>query len=154
MPAKQKEPIDTLSWRILELLQQQGRATYAEIGRVVGLSAPAVAERVQKMEDAGIITGYRATVDPEKLGFAIQTIIQLQVNRDLFASTLKKLEAFDEVLDCYRTTGTSSLFILVAFRSMDHMEQFLNEVLQLGEPVSSIILSHPISGRIFRHEPA
>ncbi len=102
------------------------------------------------MEDAGIITGYRAVIDPVKLGFAIQTIIQLQVNRDLFASTLKKLEAFDEVIDCYRTTGTSSLFMLVAFSSMDHMEQFLNELLQLGEPVSSIILSHPISGRIFR----
>lgn len=149
MPSNQKNEIDALNWRILEVLQKQGRATYAEIGRLVGLSAPAVKERVLKMEDAGIIQGYRAVLNPEKIGYPIQTIIQLQVNRDRFAAALKILQAMPEVIDCYRTTGTSALFMIVAFKSMHHMEEFLNEVMQIGEPVSSIVLSHPISGHVF-----
>jgi len=140
--------MDELNWRILEVLQQSGRASYAEIGRVVGLTAPAVTERIQKMEDMGIITGYKAVIDPEKLGITIRTIIQLQVNRSVFNNTLKKLAALPEIFDCYRTTGTSSLFLLAGFTSMHHMEYFLNELLQHGEPVSSIILSHPISNRV------
>lgn len=144
--------MDELNWRILELLQQSGRASYAEIGRVVGLTAPAVTERIQKMEDMGVITGYKATINAEKLGISVRTIIQLQVNRSVFNNTLKKLAAFPEVFDCYRTTGTSSLFLLAGFTSMHHMEQFLNELLQYGEPVSSIILSHPISNRVLKHK--
>ena len=140
--------MDELNWRILEILQQSGRARYAEIGRIVGLTAPAVTERIQKMEDMGIITGYKAVIDPSKLGIEIRTIIQLQVNRNVFSTTLKKLAACPEVFDCYRTTGTSSLFILAGFTSMAHMERFLNDLLQFGEPVSSIILSHPISNRV------
>ena len=131
--------MDELNWRILEVLQQSGRASYAEIGRIVGLTAPAVTERIQKMEDTGVIKGYRAVIDPEKLGISIRTIIQLQVNRAVFNNTLKKLEALPEIFECYRTTGTSSLFILAGFTSMPHMERFLNELLQHGEPVSSII---------------
>ena len=140
--------MDELNWRILEVLQQSGRASYAEIGRKVGLTAPAVTERIQKMEDMGVIKGYRVVIDPEKLGISIRTVIQLQVNRSVFNNTLKKLEAFPEIFECYRTTGTSSLFLLAGFTSMHHMERFLNELLQYGEPVSSIILSHPISNKV------
>ncbi len=150
MPVNQNSAIDELNWRILEILQKRGRASYAEIGREVGLSAPAVTERVQKMEDAGIIQGYQAVIDPEKLGYSIQTIISLQVNRDYFTPTIKKLEALPEVLDCYRTTGTSALILIAAFTSMQHMQTFLDELLQIGEPVSSIVLSHPIRNRVLR----
>ena len=149
MPTNPKIELDDLNWHILEVLQTAGRASYAEIGRAVGLSAPAVAERIQKMEDQGVIRGFKAILDPARLGFSIQTIVQLQVNRDYFETTLERLSSFPEVIDCYRTTGTSSLFLLVVFRSMEHMEDFLNQMLQLGEPVSSIVLSHPISDRIF-----
>ena len=140
--------MDELNWRILEVLQESGRASYADIGRSVGLTAPAVKERIHKMEDMGIIKGYRAVIDPEKLGITIRTVIQLQVNRSVFNNTLQKLTALPEIFDCYRTTGTSSLLLLAGFTSMPHMERFLNELLQYGEPVSSIILSHPISNRV------
>ena len=140
--------MDTLNWRILEILQQEGRASYAEIGRIVGLTAPAVKERVQKMEELGIINGYKAIINPEKLGIAIRTVIQFQVSRMVFSSAVKKLAAFPEVFECYRTTGASSLMILAGFTSMHHMERFLNDLLQFGEPVSSIILSHPISNKV------
>lgn len=152
MPSNQKSDLDQLNWRILDVLQTQGRASFAEIGRQVGLSAPAVAERIQKMEDSGVIEGYKAVLNPTKLGYSIRTIVQLQVKRDVFETTVEKLSNFPEVLDCYRTTGTSSLLILVAFTSMEHMEAFLNEILQFGEPVSSIILSHPIAGRPFTRQ--
>ncbi|MFK7844128.1 MAG: Lrp/AsnC family transcriptional regulator [Rhodothermales bacterium] len=145
-----KNQIDDLNWHILSLLQKQGRASYAEIGRAVGLSAPAVTERVQKMEDAGIIKGYKVVLDPEKLGYNTRSIVHLQVDRNLFDTAIKKLKDMPEVLDCFRTTGTSSLIILAAFTSMHHMEQFLNALLEMGEPVSSIVLSHPISGRTFQ----
>ncbi len=153
MPSNPKNIVDGLNWRILEILQKRGRASYAEIGREVGLSAPAVTERVQRMEEAGIINGYQAVVDPEKLGYAIQTIISLQVNRDYFTPTIKKLEAMPEVLDCYRTTGTSALILIAAFTSMQHMQEVLDELLQMGEPVSSIVLSHPIRQKAIKEPP-
>ncbi|MEM8488178.1 MAG: Lrp/AsnC family transcriptional regulator [Bacteroidota bacterium] len=142
--------MDELNGRILAHLQKQGRASYAQIGRSVGLSAPAVKERVQKMEDAGIITGYRAMVDPEKIGYTTRSIVHLQVDRNLFGPAIKKLDAMPEVLECYRTTGTSSLIMLTTFSSMAHMEQFLNRLMEIGEPVSSVVLSHPIKGKIFQ----
>lgn len=150
MPLNQKDLLDDMNWRILEMLQKTGRASFAEIGRAVGLSAPAVKERVQKMEDEGLIQGYQVVLDPEKLGFPIRTIVQLQVNRNLFPAAIKALQAKPEVIDCYRTTGTSSLLMVTAFTSMHHMEEFLNEMLHFGEPVSSIVLSHPVSQHIYR----
>ena len=153
MPSNPKNTIDGLNWRILEILQKRGRASYAEIGREVGLSAPAVTERVQRMEEAGVIQGYQAVIDPEKLGYPIQTIISLQVNRDYFTPTIKKLEAMPEVLDCYRTTGTSALILIAAFTSMQHMQEVLDELLQMGEPVSSIVLSHPIRQKAIKEPP-
>ncbi|MFQ5568369.1 MAG: Lrp/AsnC family transcriptional regulator [Rhodothermales bacterium] len=150
MPSDPKRLLDDLGWKILEALQDNARLSYSEIGRHVGLSSPAVAERVQKMEEQGIIAGYRAVVAPEHIGLPILTIVHLQVNRDQFTEVIARLRTLPEVLECHRTTGTSSLVMKVALTSIAHMESFLNELLRFGEPVSSIVLSTPIRERIFR----
>ena len=150
MPSDARKLLDDLGWRILEALQENARMSYSELGRQVGLSAPAVAERIQKMEETGIILGYRAVVAPRPIGYSIQTIVQLQVTRDHFIEVIDHLKSMPEVLECHRTTGTSSLVLKVALTSIAHMESFLNELLRFGEPVSSIVLSTPIPQRIFR----
>ena len=142
--------LDDIGWHILEILQEDARLSYAEIGRRVGLTPPAVAERVQKMESAGVIRGYRAVVDPAQIGLPIQTFVHLQVERAQFREVIEVLRGFDEVLECHRATGSSSLIVRVAVSSIAHMERLLDRLLRYGEPVSSVILSTPIQRRVFR----
>lgn len=149
MPLNPQRLLDDLGWSILKALQTNARMSFSELGRRVGLSAPAVADRVQKMEEAGIIQGYRAIIAPDKIGLPILSIVHLQVERDQFKEAIDKLNGLPEVLECHRTTGTSSLIIKVAVASIAHMETLLNEMLSLGEPVSSLVLSSPIQERIF-----
>lgn len=153
MSSTLKRSLDELDWKILDALQHDARLSYSEIGRRVGLSAPAVSERVKKMEDAGIITGYRAVVDPEQIGLPIKVFIHLQVDRDRFSEVVDRVRDFPEVLECHRTTGRSSLILKVAVSSIDHMEALIDELMRFGEPVSSIVLSTPIRQRTF-HRPA
>ena len=142
--------LDEINWHILEILQEEARLSYAAIGRRVGLSAPAVAERVQKMEEAGVIRGYRADVDPAEVGLPIQTFIHLQVEREQFLEVIDVLREFPEVLECHRATGSSSLIVRVAVASIGHMEGLIDRLLRYGEPVSQVILSSPIERRSFR----
>ncbi len=104
--------LDETGWHILEALQENARLSFSELGQRVGLSSPAVAERVRRMEDAGIITGYRAEVNTAKIGYPITAIIRITNSPGerctrLTAST----QEIPEVLECYRVTGSDSLRI-------------------------------------------
>src|ERR1035438_2801021 len=99
--------LDGTGWHILEELQKNGRLSFAELGRRVGLTLPAVAERVRKMEDAGIITGFRAEIDPAKIGLPIVALIRISVG-DVFARVAQAVISMPEVLECHRGTGADS----------------------------------------------
>ena len=133
--------LDKIGWDILETLQQDARLSFAEIGRRVGLSAPAVAERVQKMEDEGLILGYRAVGDTAKLGRSVQAIMHLQVDRANFQRSMAQIQEFPEVLVCYRTTGSSCLIMQVAVASMEQLQALIDRLMPFGEPVTQMILS-------------
>jgi len=94
-----------------------------------------------------VITGYHAALDLARLGRPVQAVLHLQVDRARYGRALEKVQELDEVLVCYRTTGSSSLLMIVAVPSMEAMEVLIDKLLPLGEPVTQMILSTPIARR-------
>jgi Lrp/AsnC family leucine-responsive transcriptional regulator len=139
--------LDNTGWRILDELQQNARLTFNELGRKVNVSAPAVAERVRRMEEAGIITGYRAQVNPEKVGLPLTAFVRIEVP----GGNHKKVEVLvvelPEVLECHRATGTDCYVMKVVLASMDHLRTLLDKLVPWGSPVTSIVISSPVPGR-------
>ena len=139
--------MDSIDHRILTELQDNARLSFAELGRRVGLSSPAVSERVQRLEADGVITGYHATVDPARLGRPVQAILHMQVDRARFQRSVDQIQAMPDVLACYRTTGSSSLMLLVAVASTEALEALIDRLLPFGEPVTQLVLSIPLPRR-------
>jgi Lrp/AsnC family leucine-responsive transcriptional regulator len=145
--------LDKTSWSILACLQENARSSFADIGREVGLSAPSVAERMIKLEDAGIIQGYRIEVDYEKTGYAIKAFITFTAHSGKFNAFLNYISKLDEVLECHRVTGNYCIFLKVAVENSGHLQHLLTSMMEYGETTTSVILSSPITHRIFtRHE--
>jgi Lrp/AsnC family leucine-responsive transcriptional regulator len=145
--------LDKTSWSILACLQENARASFADIGREVGLSAPAVAERMIKLEEAGIIQGYRVEVDYEKAGHALKAFIAFTAHSGKLIPFLNYIEKLDEVLECHRVTGNHCIFLKVVVSNSSHLQELLARMMEYGETHTSIILSSPITHRIFtRHE--
>jgi Lrp/AsnC family leucine-responsive transcriptional regulator len=139
--------LDNTGWRILEELQRNARLSFNELGRRVNLSAPAAAERVRRMEEAGIITGYRAQVKPETVGLPVTAFVRIEVP----GANHRKVEALvvelPEVLECHRATGTDCYVMKVVLASMDHLRTLLDKLVVWGSPVTSIVISSPVAGR-------
>jgi Lrp/AsnC family transcriptional regulator, leucine-responsive regulatory protein len=139
--------LDKTSWSILACLQENARASFADIGREVGLSAPAVAERMIKLEESGVIQGYRIDVDYEKTGYALKAFITFSALPGKFIPFLNYIAKKDEVLECHRVTGNSCIFLKVIAQNSGHLQQLLYSMMEYGETTTSIILSSPITHR-------
>jgi Lrp/AsnC family transcriptional regulator, leucine-responsive regulatory protein len=120
------ENLDDVDWRLLEALQRDGRASYADLGRLVGLSPSAVTERVRRLEDTGVITGSAAEVDPEKLGLTIMAL---------------------EVGEAHHVTGEDCFVLTVRARSMRHLEEVTGRISGLGAVTTSVVYSSPLPRR-------
>jgi Lrp/AsnC family leucine-responsive transcriptional regulator len=142
--------LDTMGWQILEALQEDARIPFTELGRRVGLSAPAVAERVRRLEEAGIITGYSAQVDLSKAGFPITAIMRLTADGDCQGTGATIARNIPEVLECYRVTGTDDYIMKVTSDSVAGLENLIDRVAAYGSCITSLVLSTPLSGRIIR----
>lgn len=137
-------PIDTLNWQILESLQKNARVSFAEIGRKVGLTSPAVAERVKKMEDSGIIKGYKAQVSYHKTGHQLKAVITLRAFMGRLKPFLEKVKEFKEVINCYRITGNENIIMEVVLYDQSHLEEFIDKLITYGETKTHIILSNVV----------
>lgn len=142
--------LDETGWRILQALQENGRISFSELGRLVGLTPPATAERVRKMEEAGIITGYRAMVNPEKLGWQFTAIITLNTSPERYPAIITLVNQLDEVLDCHHVTGNYSFIIKVVAPSMNQLESLIGQLSQYGSTATFIVLSSPVQDKIIR----
>ena len=140
-----KVKIDELNWKILQCIQNNARETFAEIGRKVGLTPPAVAERIKKMEDLGIIEGYKAKVSHAKAGYQLRAIITLRAFMGKLKPFLETVNSFDEVINCYRITGNENIIMEVILKDQFHLEGFIDKLIQYGETRTHIILSNVIS---------
>jgi Lrp/AsnC family leucine-responsive transcriptional regulator len=106
MTLHSESPLDATDWRILRELQQDARLSYNELGRRVSLSAPAVAERVRKLEDRGIITRYSAQVDPAKVGLPLTAFLQLRCDPEKCLLKTGTPDAFPEILEMHKLSGS------------------------------------------------
>ena len=140
--------LDVTSWQLLEALQEDARLSYAELGRRVGLSPPAVAERVKKMEEVGIITGYRVEIDAEKIGLPITALIALTTTPQQYPQVIAKMTNLAEIQCCHHVTGNSSFIIEAKVSSIAHLEKLIEQISQYGQTTTSIVLSSPIERRI------
>lgn len=136
--------IDSLSWQILKCLQKNARMSNVDIGKVVGLSSPAVSERIKKMEDAEIIQGYHAVISPMKTGYQLKAIITLRAFMGMLKPFLEKVKNYDEVINCYRITGNENIVMEVVLKNQKHLEDFIDQLIVYGETKTQIVLSHVV----------
>lgn len=136
--------IDDLNWKILNRLQKSARYSFAEIGREIGLSSPAVAERVKKMEDAGIIEGYKTQISYHKTGHQLKAIITLRAFMGRLKPFLERVKDFEEVSNCYRITGNENIIMEVVLRNQSHLEEFIDKLITYGETKTHIVLSQVV----------
>jgi Lrp/AsnC family leucine-responsive transcriptional regulator len=123
--------VDAIDQHLLDLLQRGGRATQLELARAVGLSQPAVAERIRKLEERGVITGYTARVDPARLGLDITAFIGVGIEHPkFFDGFAKKVLGLDEVLECHRVAGEESYLLKVRTRNTRTLDRLLVQVLR------------------------
>ena len=141
---------DDISWQILEALQEDARIPYSELGRRIGMSPPAIAERVRRLEEDGIITGYRAEVNLERVGFPILAYIRLQAGEDCQNTGQTIVRNIPEVLECYRVTGTDDYIMKAATHSVSALESLIDRVASYGSCITSLVLSTPLKSRIIR----
>lgn len=150
--AQQSMGMDQIGWKILELLQKDARISFAELGRKAGLSTPAVAERVRRLEEAGIITGYHASLNLKKLGLPIRVLIRLTIHGgDLQVKrAVAVIREMAEVARCYRVTGQESFVVEADVVSVRHLEELIDKLSPLGATATSTVLSCPVDRREYR----
>jgi Lrp/AsnC family transcriptional regulator, leucine-responsive regulatory protein len=149
MALENERLLDETGWHILEALQENARLSFSELGQRVGLSSPAVAERVRRMEDAGIITGYRAAVNTTKIGYPITAIIRVSNSPGERCTRLSaSTQEIPEVLECYRVTGSDSLVMKVMASSVEHLESLIDRISEHGQLTTSIVLSTVLDRKV------
>jgi Lrp/AsnC family transcriptional regulator, leucine-responsive regulatory protein len=142
------EPDDT-DWHILDELQRDGRISFSELGRRVAMSSPAVADRVRRLEETGIITGYRAEVDPARLGRPITALVRVRMlpgitYSDFDAALLDR----DDVLEAHHVTGDDCYLVRVAVATMSDLERAVAFLAERGSTTTSLVFSTPVAHKV------
>ncbi|GHH65751.1 AsnC family transcriptional regulator [Streptosporangium violaceochromogenes] len=141
------ESLDATDWAILVELQRDGRVPITELGRRVNLSASATTERVRRLETMGVITGYHATVDLEKVGLTVLAVVRLKYPGSRHQPLHRLLEERLEILECLRTTGDDCYTLKVAATSMAHLERLVDELAAFGNTTTNLVYNHPLPYR-------
>jgi Lrp/AsnC family leucine-responsive transcriptional regulator len=141
------EIIDDYGRKLLHELQRDARASFADLGRKIGLSASATAERLRRMEEAGIIRGYTVEIDREALGLPILAIIRMTCDGPRYHPFLKFIKDLPEVRECHHVTGGDAFFLQVTAASIGELEKVIERLLPYGIPTTSIVFSSPVTRR-------
>ncbi|WP_426415688.1 Lrp/AsnC family transcriptional regulator [Aestuariirhabdus sp. LZHN29] len=136
--------LDTINRKILIALQENARISFAKLGERVHLSAPAVAERVRKMEAAGVIRGYGVQVDLDKLGYPIVALVQCKVFRSKEQALKTLILERDEVIECYNVTGEQAFILKLAVKSLALLDEVLEEICALSDTNTMVVLKEPV----------
>ncbi|MDQ3132123.1 MAG: Lrp/AsnC family transcriptional regulator [Acidobacteriota bacterium] len=140
--------MDEIDWKILKELQTNARISFAELGRRINLTTPAVIERIRKLEDAKIITGYRAEIDTAKVGLPITAFIRMSISGVDYSRISKVAEESKEVLECHRGTGGDSFIMKVAVADVEHLQNLIDRLTPYGITTTAIVLSSPVKKRV------
>ena len=149
MPADRRPNglLDPTNLRLLAELQEDARLTGAELGRRVGLSAPAVAERLGRLQAAGVIRGFHADVDPRALGLALSAVIRVRPAPRMLAKVADEARATPEVVECHRITGEDCFVLTAHVRDVGHLEEVIDRFVAFGQTTTSIVQSSPVPRR-------
>lgn len=144
--------IDSLGWKLLVAIQENARLSFAQLGRLAGLSTPAVAQRIRRMEDQGIIRGYRAELDPARVGLPVTAFIRMSITGDVLAKLTLQVRRMPEVVECHRTTGEDSFILKVHVASVEHLKDVIDRLTPYGMPSTSIVLSSIVNSNVISPE--
>ncbi len=147
MALKTRVTMDQTDWNLIAELDLDARQSFSELGRKVGLSQPATAERIKSLESAGIIRGYRVDVDREKIGYGVTAFIRLNTEGEKCRRLQRDIAKLPEVLECHRITGEGSYILRAALQSVGHLEELIDRLMAFGSPTTSIVLSTTLAPR-------
>ena len=139
--------LDRTDWALLTELQRDGRASYADLARAVAMSPSAVAERVRRLEEHGVIAGYRARVDPNRVGLSIMAFVRLRYPSGNYRPFHALLDNTPEIIEAHHVTGEDCFVLKVVARSMRHLEEVTGRISGLGSVTTSVVYSSPLTGR-------
>src|SRR5689334_2768313 len=142
--------IEARDWALLVALQENARASFADLARRVKLTAPAVAERIRRLEDKGVITGYHAAVNLRALGRPLHVYFRVFVPPRDYPRFIRTMEKLPEVLECSHVTGAESFIAKAAVTSVDHLEQLIAKMTAFGETTTSVVLSTALERKTVR----
>jgi len=139
--------MDSYGRKLLAELQANARLSVAELGRRIGLSPTATAERMRQMEEAGILRGYTVEIDREALGLGVMAFIRMSCNGMNYHRLLNFVQTLEEVRECHHLTGGDDLLLKVTTTNMNDLEALIEALLPYGTPVTSLVLSSPVERR-------
>ena len=139
--------LDEIGGNLLSALQEDARLSYAELGRRVGLSPAATAERLHRLEEAGIVTGYRVEIDREALGLPILAIVRLSCDGAKYRPFLKAVQAMERVTECHHVAGGDAFIMKVVAAGVAELGCVVEKLLDFGVPTTSIVFSSPVERR-------
>ncbi len=148
MDVNKLSSVDDIGMKILRELQINARSTFSDIGRKVGLSSPAVAERIYKMEEVGIISGYHTGINPIVFGHNIMAFITLTTQPNRYNEIFTFAEKQKEILECHHVSGDESLILKVVSGSIPQLNGMVEKLTKYGETKTSIVLSSPLQKKI------
>ncbi len=146
-----KVAIDDIDVLLIDALQDNARASYRELGAQVGLTPPAVAARLKRLEQTGVITGYTVKISPAALGHPILSLVRIKsIGKQKAEDFDKRVADIPEIVECRRVTGTDSHVARAYLRSTSHLEEVLDQFWQYGETITNIVTSSPVPRRSLR----
>jgi Lrp/AsnC family leucine-responsive transcriptional regulator len=140
--------LDDVGMKLLSILQKDARISFAELGRQIGLSPAATAERMRRMEDAGIIRGYRVDIAREALGFGVLAVIRLSCDGPKYRPFLKAVKTMDRIAECHHVAGGDAFILKVVAASVEELERLVEKLLDFGVPTTSVVFSSPVVGPV------
>jgi Lrp/AsnC family leucine-responsive transcriptional regulator len=148
MPSNRRENgLDDANLRLLAELQQDARLSFAELGRRVGLSSPAVAERLARLEEEGVITGYRAEIDPRAIGWALSVVIRIRPAPRELHKVAELAQRTPEIVECHRVTGEDCYIMRAHVREVEDLEELIDRFAVYGQTTTSLVHSSPVPRR-------
>lgn len=142
-----ENPLDETDWKLLRELQADARLSYSELARRASLSPPAATERIRRLEEREVVSGYRAVINLERVGFPLLAFVRLKYPSGNYAPLEKTLDEVSEILECHHVTGEDCFIFKVAASSMGHLEQITGRLASLGAITTSVVYSTPLPGR-------
>jgi len=144
---ERQEALDSTNLRLMEELQSNARLSNAELGRRVGLSAPAVADRLARLEESGAIGAYRAEIDPIALGYSLSVVLRIRPAPRELKKVAELAQRTPEVVECHRITGEDCYFMRAWVRDVGHLEDVIDRFAPYGQTTTSIVQSSPVARR-------